>query len=192
MMPRQTDNVRALMLTLTLAIPGMAAAQATSETFSATAQVKSAGGAAASAPVTIVVERKMPQSETDKYLAAFKSGGAAALRKALAGVANTGSVRVGSAAAPVPTRLTLERSTGKGRLLTIVTDQPIVFLGAGVPGAKAKEGYEFGVIDLEVDEAGNGSGSIAPAAKVAVKQGVFVVDDYSAEYIKLAGVKKVK
>jgi hypothetical protein len=134
----------------------------------------------------------MPQSETDKYLAAFKSGGAAALRKALAGVANTGSVRVGSAAAPVPTRLTLERPTGKGRLLTIVTDQPIVFLGAGAPGAKAKEGYEFGVIDLEVDEAGNGTGSIAPAAKVAVKQGVFVVDDYSGEFIKLAGVKKTK
>jgi len=192
MMPRQTENVRALILILAFAIPSVAAAQATSETFAATAQVKGAGGGAASAPVTIVVERKMAQSETDKYLAAFKSGGPAALRKALAGVANTGSVRVGSVAAPVPTRLTLERSTGKGRLLTIVTDQPIVFLGAGAPGAKAKEGYEFGVIDLEVDEAGNGIGSIAPAAKVTVKQGVFVVDDYSGEFIKLTGVKKTK
>ena len=192
MMPRQTENVRALILMLAVAIPGVATAQSTPETFSATAQVKGAGGGAASAPVTIVVERKMPQTETDKYLAAFKSGGAAALRKALAGVPNTGSVRIGSAGAPVPTRLTLERSTGKGRLLTIVTDQPIMFLGAGQPGAKPKEGYDFGIIDLEVDEAGSGVGSIAPAAKVTVKQGVFVVDDYSAEFIKLAGVKKAK
>ena len=192
MMPRQTEKVRALILMLAVAIPGVGIAQTTPETFSATAQVKGAGGGAASAPVTIVVERKMPQAETDKYLAAFKSGGAAALRKALAGVPTTGSVRVGSAGAPVATRLTLERSTGKGRLLTIVTDQPIMFLGAGQPDAKPKEGYDFGIIDLEVDEAGNGVGSIAPAAKVTVKQGVFVVDDYSAEFIKLAGVKKTK
>ena len=52
-------------------------------------------GAAATAPVTIVVDRKMPQAEADKLLAAFKSGGAAALRKAMVGVAPTGSVSVG-------------------------------------------------------------------------------------------------
>ena len=192
MTQRQPLTRHALILTLALTIPGVVTAQQTSETFTATAQVKGAGGGTASAPVTIVVERKMTPAEADKFLAAFKTGGAPALRKALAGVPETGSVRIGSAAAPVPTRLTLERPTGKGRLLTIVTDQPIMFLGAGAPGAKPKEGYDFGVIDLEVDEAGAGVGSIAPAARVTVKQGVFVVDDYSAEFIKLAGVKKTK
>ncbi len=187
MMFRQTVR----MCGLALAVWTIAAlpAHAQSETFTATAAVKTAGAASASAPVTIVVDRKMPQSEVDGYLAAFKSGGAAALRKALAGVAATGSVRV-AGGSPTPTRLTLERPTGKGRLLTIVTDAPVAFVGAGVPGAKPKEGYDFALIDLELDSAGNGSGTFAPAAKVTVKQGVFVVDDYSGEILKLTGVSR--
>ena len=91
---------------------------------------------------------------------------------------------------PTPTRLTIERPTDKGRLLTIVADTPILQLGAGVARAKPKEGYDFAIIDLEVDSAGTRSGSFAPAAKVTVKQGVFVVDDYSGELVKLTGVSR--
>jgi hypothetical protein len=166
-------------------------AQGATETFTATAMVKTAGGAAASSPVTITVDRKMSQGEVDKLTAAFTTGGVAGLRKALVGVPPTGSVRIGAGAA-TPTRLTLERPTDKGRLLTIVTDQPIAFLGAGLPGAKAKEGYDLGVVDIEIDAKGSGSGTLAPAAKVTVKQGVFVVEDYASELVKLTGVSKVK
>ena len=77
----------------TLAVsPGYAQ---TSETFSATAAVKTAGAATASAPVTVVVDRKMPQAEADQLVGAFKAGGPAALRKALVGVAPTGTVQLG-------------------------------------------------------------------------------------------------
>lgn len=161
------------------------------ETFTATASVKTAGSAAASSPITIVVDRKMSQAEADKLAAAFKTGGSAALRKALVGVAPTGSIRLG-AGKPTVTRLTIERPTDKGRLLTIVADAPILFLGAGVPGAKPKEGYDFAVLDLEVDAKGAGTGTLSPAAKVTVKQGVFVVDDYSGELVRLEGVTKGK
>jgi hypothetical protein len=164
-------------------------AQVGSETFTATAAVKTAGSAAASAPVTITVTRKMPQSEIDQLLAAFKSGGAAGLRKALVGVPPTGSVQLG-AGKPTPTRMTLERTTDKGRLLTIVTETPILFLGAGVAGAKPKEGYDFAVIDLEVDAKGSGSGTLAPAAKVTVKDSAVVVEDYASELVKLTGVAR--
>lgn len=161
------------------------------ETFTATAAVKAAGDAAATAPVTVTVDRKMAQSEADKMLAAFKSDGAAGLRRALEGVAPTGSVKIG-AGKTTPTRLTVERPTDKGRLLTIVTDQPLLFLGAGVPGAKPKAGYDFGIIDLEVDAAGAGSGTIAPAAKVTVKNGAFVVEDYAGEMVRLIHVARTK
>jgi len=73
-----------------------------------------------------------------------------------------------------------------------VTDTPILFLGAGVPGAKPKEGYDFAVIDFEVDAKGAGSGTLSPAAKITLKQGVFVVDDYSGELVRLEGVTKAK
>jgi hypothetical protein len=189
-MLRQTGINGLLALVSLTAAVSLAHAQAT-ETFSATATVKTAAGATASTPVRIVVDRKMPQAEADRLLEAFKTGGAPGLRKALAGVPATGSVRLGDGA-PTPTRLTLERPTDKGRLLTIVADQPILFLGAGVPGAKTKAGYDFAIIDLEVDAAGSGSGTLAPAARVAVKQGVFVVEDYASELVRLTAVKKVK
>ena len=180
-----------LALAVAMAAAGAVLAQAAAETFTGTASVKAAGGAAASAPITIVVERKMSQKEAESLTAAFKTGGAAALRKALAGVPATGSVQLGKGK-PTPTRLTLERTTDKGRLLTIVTDEPLLFLGAGVPAAKAKEGYDFGVIDIEVDAKGGGSGTLAPAAKVSVNKGAFVVSDYATEAIRLTDVKKVK
>lgn len=172
-----------------MAASAAAAVMAQSETYSATASIKTAGGASATTPVTIVVERKMPQAEADKFLAAFKSGGAAALRKALVGVPPTGSIRV-AGAAPTPTRLTLERTTGAGRLLTIVADTPILHLGAGVPNAKPKDGFDFAVVDLEVNAAGAGAGTFVPAARVTAKGGVFVVEDYSGEVVKLSSVAK--
>ncbi|HET7221167.1 MAG TPA: hypothetical protein VFJ02_24095 [Vicinamibacterales bacterium] len=167
------------------------AAAQVAETFTATATVKTASGATATAPVTIVVDRKMPQAEADRLVETFKTGGAAALRKALVGVSPTGTVRLGTQAA-TPTRLTIERPTDKGRLITIVADQPIVYLGAGVPGAKAKEGYDFAIIDIEVDAKGAGSGTLAGAAKITLKQGIFVVEDYASELVRLTNVTKGK
>jgi hypothetical protein len=177
--------------TFLIAASALFAQSAGSEKFTATASVKGAGGAEATAPVTLIVDHKMSQAEADKLLAAFKSGGAAGLRKALTGIAPTGSVTVGAGKA-TPTRVTIERTTDKGRLLTMVTDRPVLFLGAGVPGAKPKAGYDFAVIDLEVDAKGAGSGTMAPAAKVTVKDGAFAVEDYGGEVVRLTKVAPSK
>ena len=189
-MLRQMAISGVLGLAVVTAMPA-ARAQTGPETFTATATVKTAAGGTATTPVTIVIDHKMPQNEADKFAAAFKSGGAEALKKALVGVKPTGSVTIGSGK-PTPTRLTLERPTGSGRLITIVTDQPLLFLGAGAPGAKPKEGYDFAVIDLTVSAAGTGTGQIAPAAKISTNQGAFVVSDYSSEYIQLTKVARGK
>jgi hypothetical protein len=191
MILRQTTMSACLAVAVSLACATLAHSQAGAESFTATATVKTAGGAAATAPVTITIDRKMPEAEADKLLAAFKSGGAAGLRKALAGVPPTGSVQLAQGA-PTPARITIELPTDKGRLISIVTDKPLLFLGAGVPGAKPKDGYDFAVVDLEVDARGDGSGTLAPAAKVTVKGSAFVVEDYASEVVWLAGVKKVK
>lgn len=190
-MDRQRTVSAVLLLAAVSAAAPSAHTQDGAETFTATATVKAAGGATASAPVTIVIDRTMSQAEADRLTAAFAAGGVPALRKALAGAPPTGSVQVGAGTATA-TRLTLERPTPNGRLLTIVTDQPIFFLGAGVPGQKPKVGYDFALVDLEVDANGSGSGTLSPAAKVAVKAGAFVVSDYASELIKLTDVKKVK
>jgi hypothetical protein len=168
----------------------MTAAASSAETFTGTATVKTAGASTATAPVTVTVNRLMTQQEADKLLAAFKSGGAAGLRKALKGVKPTGSIQLGAGKA-VPTRLAVERQTDKGRLITVVSDTPILHLGAGLPDAKPKTGYDFAVVDLEVGS-GGGSGTLTPAAKVAVKGGAFVVEGYSTEPLQLSSVTAKK
>ena len=191
MILRQTTMSACLAGAVSLACATLAQAQAGAESFTATATVKTAGGAEATAPITITIDRKMPEAEVDKLVAAFKSGGAAGMRTALAGVPPTGSVQLAEGA-PTPARITTERPTDTGRLIIIVTDKPLLFLGAGVPGAKPKDGYDVAVIDLEVDASGDGSGTLAPAAKVAVNGSAFVVEDYASELVRLVGVKKVK
>lgn len=171
--------------------PAAAPGKAAPEVFTATAAVKGAGGGSASAPVTITIDRKMSDREAESLVAAFKSGGAAALKKGLSGTPVTGTIRIGGAAA-TQTRFTIERVTADGRLLTILVNQPLLFLGAGAVGAKPKEGYDFAVIDLEVDAKGNGSGTIAPAARIRMNQGAFVVEDYGVEAVRLTGVKKTR
>ena len=169
----------------------LAAAQGKGETLTATATVKAASGASASAPVTIVIARTMDAAESDKLVAALKSGGAAGLRKAFDGVPPTGSVTIGNGK-PTPTRMTIVRPTDKGRLITIVTDQPLLFVGASLPGAKPKAGYDFAVIDVEVDASGAGSGTLAPAATIKVAGNAIVVGDYGAESVRLVDVKRAK
>ena len=166
-------------------------AREAAETFTATATVKAAGGATANAPVTIVIDRKTSDAEAERLRAAFTKGGAPELRKALAAVKPTGSISLG-ASTKATTRLTLERPTDKGRLLTIVADEPVLFLGAGTAGAKPKEGYDFAILDIEVSNSGTGSGTLSPAAKVTLKEGAFVVADYASELVRLTDVRKVK
>jgi hypothetical protein len=161
------------------------------EIFKATASIKTAGGVAATAPVTITVDRKMTREQADGLIETFKTGGADALRKALDGVPPAGSVQIGNASA-VAGRMAIERVTDKGRLVTVVTLEPIVFLGAGVPNAKPKDAYEFGVVDIEVDASGKGSGTLSPAAKIKVHEGAFVVEDYASDLVELKEVTKVK
>jgi hypothetical protein len=172
---------------LMTAVPQLASAA--SEVFTATATVKTADGKSGSAPVTVTIDRTMPASEAAPLVAAFKSGGAAALRKALVGVKPTGSVQVGKGKV-TPTRFTIEREVGGGRLLTIVTDKPLVFIGATKAGAKPKAGYDFAVIDLQVDASGSGGGTIAPAATLKLNGDALVVEDYSGEVVRLSAVKK--
>jgi len=191
MNPRQITLCTLMSFAALVSVAAATSSQTASESFSATAAIKTASGAQATAPVTIIVTHKMSQAEADKYTSAFAKGGVAALRKALTGVAPTGSVQIGTGKA-TPTRLTLERPSDRGRMLTIVTDQPLMFVGAGLPDAKPKEGFDFGIIDIIVAESGAGSGTMSPAAKVTVKQGVFVVDEYSGELVRLTDVKKSK
>ena len=80
---------------------------------------------------------------------------------------------------------------GVGGLLTLITDDPIFLLGAGLPNAKPATGYDLGLVLLDVAASGPGTGELVPAAKVkADAQGAIVTEDYSGETVRLSQVIK--
>ena len=69
-------------LSLGLLVVSPAAAQSAPETFAATATLKTAAGASATAPVVITITRWTTDAERGTAIAALKSGESAAIKKA--------------------------------------------------------------------------------------------------------------
>ena len=77
-------------------------------------------------------------------------------------------------------------------MITVVTDKPVYFVGAGVPGAKSKEGFDVAVIQLTMDSSGVGEGTMAAAARVKPGGPTGVeVDAYETAPVKLLSVMKL-
>ena len=174
-------------LAVTAGATGVTAQTAAPKTYTATASVKSAGGAAVTAPVTITISRWTTDAERTAAQAALKKGDPA-LKAALDAMKPTGSIQVGGRSTPLHYARTL--STGNGTLVTILATQPIAFLGAGLPEQKPKAGYQFAFATFEVDGAGKGTaGDLAPAAKLKLGPGdAVVVDDYGVDAVRLTAI----
>jgi hypothetical protein len=158
-----------------------------SQTITALATVKTAGGASTSAPLTVVVRQLTTDAERDELIAALKQGGTASARALLAKRPDLGTVRLGARQTAI--KYAYARQTGGGELVTVVTVEPIVFLGAGLPDAKPVSGYDLGLVMLEVAASGPGRGELVPATKVRTNDdGAIVTEDYSAEVVQLSNV----
>lgn len=187
MMTRVGSAAAAIVL---LAAGGGLLAQAGGETFTATAAVKSPQ-ASASAPVTIRVDRLISVAERDTFLAVVKNNDQAATRQALAAMPDVGYIELGKKRTPV--KYAFSRSTGAGRLITVVAAEPILYLGGTAPDAKPKEGFNFAIAFLILDGSDRGDGELAPATKVKMNdQGAIVTDEYGAEVIRLVSVARAK
>jgi hypothetical protein len=80
---------------------------------------------------------------------------------------------------------------GTGRIISIVTDQPIFFVGGGKVGAKPREGFELAVLQLKMDDAGTGEGTMAAAARVKPGGETGVrIDQYADQPIKLVSIRR--
>jgi hypothetical protein len=159
------------------------------EAFTATASMKSEAGGA-TAPVRITIDRLSTEAERTAVVEALKGGGSAAVKTALAGAKDIGMLEAGGHKTPI--RYAWSRPTGSGRIVTVATSEPIVHLGAGLPNAKPKAGYDFAVALLVLDGAGSGHGEFAPAAQLKVDGGAVVLGDYGADKVWLKNVAKAK
>jgi len=160
------------------------------ETFTATASAK-VKGKTHTAPVRIAIEALSPEADQKAVMGALRSGGTPAVKDALSKMKDLGTIEAGEHKAPI--RYAFSRPTGSGRLVTVVTAEPLVHIGSHLPGAKPKAGYDVAVAILVLDQNDAGHGELAPAAKVKTNEsGAIVVEDYGSAKIWLKNIAKAK
>jgi hypothetical protein len=153
------------------------------ETFSAGVQIKTASGPI-SATIQVRIKRYTPEFDGKALEDALQHGGYANFVNALRKVPDVGTVVAGDGRFTI--RLARERKTDKGRTIVVVTDKPVFFVGGARPDAKPRAGYETALIQLEVDNAGNGTGLMAAAARVKPGGEAGVrIDNYAEEPLAL-------
>jgi len=137
------------------------------ETFDIVGKISPKAGAATGAvtvPMILQIDRYTPEHERTKMADGLKYGGYPGFLKALREAPGVGSLEV--AGEKFVIRWAREVETATGRTLSYVTDTPVAFIGSGRKDAKPTAGYEVAVIQLTVDKAGKGEGTMAAAARV--------------------------
>jgi len=189
MRPNKLTLIRASLLCGMALTCAASIAEAQAESFTAVATAKGAKVGAGVANMTLTVTRFATDAERDALLAAVKKGGTAAARTLLRSKPDAGTLQLGSR--PATIKYAYAHTASGGRLLTIVTADPIRLLGEGLPDAKPAAGYDLGLVLLDLSAPGPGKGEVVPAAKVKVDaQGAIVTEDYSGETVQLTQVTK--
>jgi hypothetical protein len=160
------------------------------ETFVGKARVENPGVAAAETPITIRIDRYPSERELQVMEGALATGGSEAFVAALRKAPPVGRLEAGSQAFTI--RWARQRPTPSGRVITLVVDTPVFFVGAGVPGAKPRAGFDVAVLQLVMHSAGIGEGTMAPAARVkpGATPGSVQVDDYAGRMMKLVSIMR--
>lgn len=153
------------------------------EAFSANVQIKTASGPI-SATIQIRISRYTPDFDRKVLDDALRQGGYASFVNALRRAPEAGTVAAGDGQFTI--RLASERKTDKGRTIVIVTDKPVFFVGGARPDAKPRTGYETALIQLQLDDAGTGTGVMGAAARVKPDgEGGVRIDNYAEEPLAL-------
>jgi hypothetical protein len=185
--------VRALTLSLLLAVPAAPGAQPSKatapESFRANGQITGVAGGAASEMV-FKIDKYTADADHDALVKALKDGGNTAFLAALKKAPKVGTLTIGQRSLDI--RWARTRPEGSDhRRVAFVTDQPAYFAGAGAADAKPTAGYDLAAVEFTIDSVGLGSGTMAPAAKVKAGGPAGVeVDDYSGKRITLTTVTR--
>jgi hypothetical protein len=143
------------------------------ETITALAEL--GDGAGAPAAVTITIDHFATDAERDALVNAVKKGGTPAARQMLRSREAAGTVQVGPNKAVV--KHAFSRTVGAGRLITVITGEPIAMPGKTEPTAGGDSVYQLGMLLIEVPDSGTSGGELLPAASVRVdEQGAIVTE----------------
>ena len=180
----------ALLLGASTGAGAQAAGAATApEVFSATAQAKTASSAVSGALV-MRVSRYTPDFDRKTVEEALRLGGYPRFLTALRNAPEVGQLTLADGP-PYVIRYARDKAVGAGREIVLVTDRPVFFVGSARTDAKPRAGYEVAVIQIQVDGAGRGKGTMAAAARVRPDgTGGVLLDDYADALIEVTNVTR--
>jgi hypothetical protein len=191
-----TPSLSAALLVVALAMPQAPAAPAAQapagpESFDVTASVTPKAGAAGAVTIPMIVQldRYTAEYELTKMTDALKYGGYPGFLNALRVAPVVGSIDAAGEAFKIRWARSVPSATG--RTVSIVTDTPVFFIGAGRKDAKPTAGYEVAVMQLVLDKNGKGTGTMAAAARVKPGGETGVrIDSYAETPVKLTAAPR--
>ena len=161
------------------------------ENYGARAEVRASDGKRYSAEVTISIERMATPEELGAILAAIRSGDGAKIRKALAAQPALGTIDRGRSKLPI--KFASSHPRGKGKTVVMVCEEPLTYIGGDVPDVEPMPGFTLAYLVLSIAADGKGTGEIAPAATLRVREdGSVAVAASGASFIDLEDVARQK
>jgi len=157
-----------------------------SETFDLTATASAGPGAVGTltVPMVVQIDRYTPAHARTTVTDALKHSGYSGFLNALREAPIAGSLIIGDQKWVI--RWARQVPGGSGRVISIVTDKPVAFVGGGKTDAKPRAGYEVAVAQFTVDASGTGTGTLAAAARVKPGGETGVrIDDYAEKPVTL-------
>ena len=157
--------------------------------YSATLTIVSGPGAGTVRPITIYISNYSTEAEANMLSNAFADGGSKTLFRALTKLKVKGSIApTGSVGYQI--RFIRAVDTPTGRKITMLTDRPIGFLEAYY-GTRSKD-YQYGLVELNLDDNGKGEGTLIYAAKVKGMRGETVeVENFGIEPARVLNIRRL-
>jgi len=159
------------------------------ERFSATLSIVSGPGAGTVRPITIYISDYSTEAEANTLAGAFADGGSKRLFRALTKLKTKGRIAP-SGSVGYQIRFIRSIDTPNGRKITMLTDRPIGFLEAYY-GTRSKD-YQYGLVELNLDDNGKGEGSLIYAAKVKAMSGNTIeVENFGIEPARVLNIRRL-
>src|SRR5687767_13522091 len=151
-------------------------------------------GAGSRVNVDLYIDSYTSNAEAKKLAGVLLEGGSDALLKALEKAETIGKIRLSGRVGFYDFKLIRSHRTETGRRIYAVGDRPVGFLEA-YHSARSRD-YEFGILQLDLKQKGNGKeqgeGALLYAAKIKLLDGNRIdLETYGIEPIRLMGVRKL-
>ena len=184
MRSRKWTTLAGLVACLSLSLASSASA-ASKEKYTA---ILLAGGGAAPTQVIMSIKGWTTDAEAKALKATLASGGPDAVDKAMRKINKGYLAFLGSLGWPINVARTYPAANG-GQRIVLVTDRPIMNVEALASSVTLN--YPFGIIELQVDAKGQGTGSVIGLARITIDdQGVIKVDPYAGYANELLRVRR--